>query len=112
MDFKFYVELPRTFGKEGGQVLTPRPAKALPSKPKEEVLFFLKFYDPVKNEIAFTGSLRVQKNQTVSDLVKYCNRLSGLDADTPLDLFEEIRADPVDIRALDYRLFNCPYLLS
>ena len=102
MDFKFYVELPRQFPKEGGQVLAPQKS-LLPYSPKTEILLFFKFYDPSKNTISFTGSLIVRKDQIISDLAKYCNRLSGLDANTPLDFYEEVRADPADIRPLDPR---------
>lgn len=103
MDFKLYVQLPRTFSKEGvGQILAPQ-GQLQPYNPKNEILLFFKFYDPVKNAIELVGSLIVGKNQTVSELARYCHRFSGLATDTPLDFYDEIRADPVIVKQLDPR---------
>jgi ubiquitin carboxyl-terminal hydrolase 7 len=102
MDFKLYVQLPRVFAKEGGQILSPQATLSSYS-PRSDIFLFFKFYDPVKNAIRFKGSLTVMKSQTVTDLSKYCCRMSGLAADTPLDFYEEIRSDPVTVRPLGPR---------
>jgi len=76
---------------EFGQDLQPIPP---PVKSKEEILLFLKCYDPLKEELRYVGRLFVKANGKPVEILTKLNELAGFSPDEEIELFEEIKFEP------------------
>ena len=80
------------------------PQNPLPSyDATTKILLFFKHFDQVKSIMRFVGSVIVRKDQTFSELIRYCNCFCGLDTETSMTLYEEVRVgpgSPVELRPI------------
>ncbi|KAL6845478.1 hypothetical protein ACP4OV_024973 [Aristida adscensionis] len=67
---------------------------APPVKTKEDILLFLKFYDPFKEELRYAGRLFVKASEKPSDIVQRLNEIAGFLPDEDIELYEEIKFEP------------------
>ncbi|XP_062207010.1 ubiquitin C-terminal hydrolase 13-like isoform X2 [Phragmites australis] len=67
---------------------------APPVKTREDILLFLKLYDPEKEELRYVGKLIVKASGTPSDIVKRLNLIAGFPPDEDIELYEEIKFEP------------------
>ncbi|KAG5533015.1 hypothetical protein RHGRI_027303 [Rhododendron griersonianum] len=84
-ELKLFLEV------EFGQDLQPIPP---PVKSKEEILIFLKCYDPLKEELRYVGRLFVKANGKPAEVLTKLNELAGFATDEEIELFEEIKFEP------------------
>ncbi|KAH7839731.1 hypothetical protein Vadar_007982 [Vaccinium darrowii] len=84
-ELKLFLEV------EFGQDLQPIPP---PVKSKEEILLFLKCYDPLKEELRYVGRLFVKANGKPVEVLTKLNELAGFSPDEEIELFEEIKFEP------------------
>lgn len=64
-----------------------------------KIHLFIKYFDPVTDEVRGLTYITVSKDTVVSDLFAPINRLLQFDPDTPLQIFEEVshtRIEPID----------------
>jgi len=60
-------------------------------------LVFLKYYDPLTNNMEFVGNYIIDKKEKkFSEMVPDFNEMKGFPRDTPLKLFEEIKPDMIE----------------
>ncbi|KAI8539604.1 hypothetical protein RHMOL_Rhmol09G0196000 [Rhododendron molle] len=78
-ELKLFLEV------EFGQDLQPVPP---PVKSKEEILIFLKCYDPLKEELRYVGRLFVKANGKPAEVLTKLNELAGFATDEEIELFE------------------------
>ncbi|XP_058183377.1 ubiquitin C-terminal hydrolase 12-like isoform X4 [Rhododendron vialii] len=81
-ELKLFLEV------EFGQPIPP------PVKSKEEILIFLKCYDPLKEELRYVGRLFVKANGKPAEVLTKLNELAGFATDEEIELFEEIKFEP------------------
>ncbi|KAL6614421.1 hypothetical protein ACP70R_036691 [Stipagrostis hirtigluma subsp. patula] len=67
---------------------------APPIKTKEDILLFLKFYDPEKEELRYVGKLLVKASGKPSDIVQRLNEIAGFPPDEDIELYEEVKFEP------------------
>ncbi|KAF9182032.1 hypothetical protein BGZ51_005004 [Haplosporangium sp. Z 767] len=87
-DLKCYVEL---MDKPSG----PPNAKAAQNA-NDNIMIFIKYYDPFTSTMEGIGKLVVQKNAKVGDIIGTLNEKKGFPANTPLKLFEEIKPTMIE----------------
>jgi ubiquitin carboxyl-terminal hydrolase 7 len=68
---------------------------APPVRTKEDILLFLKLYDPEKEELRYVGELFVKASEKSSDVVQRLNEIAGFPPDEDIELNEEIKFDPI-----------------
>lgn len=82
------------------QRLTSNKIEVTPADFKEtDIYLFIKYFDPVTDEVRGLTYLRVPKDTVVSNLIAPINRLLQFDPQTPLKFFEEVsqtRIESVD----------------
>ncbi|XP_055811371.1 ubiquitin C-terminal hydrolase 12-like isoform X2 [Solanum dulcamara] len=61
---------------------------------REEILLFLKLYDPLKETIRYVGRLSVRGSGKPLDIKTKLKELAGFSPDEEIELFEEIRFEP------------------
>ncbi|XP_059665782.1 ubiquitin C-terminal hydrolase 12-like isoform X2 [Cornus florida] len=84
-ELKLFLEV------ELGQDLRPVPP---PVKTKEEILFFFKLYDPLKEELRYVGRLFLKGSGKPVEILTKLNELAGFAPDEEIDLYEEIKFEP------------------
>ncbi|KAG4397296.1 hypothetical protein AAZX31_10G113800 [Glycine max] len=82
---KLFLEL------EMGQDLRPIPP---PEKSKENLLLFLKLYEPSNEKLRYVGRLFVNSSGKPEDILVKLNEMAGYDPDQDIDMFEEIKFVP------------------
>ncbi|KAL3338231.1 hypothetical protein AABB24_030400 [Solanum stoloniferum] len=71
-----------------------RPLYPLGKTTREEILLFLKFYDPLKERIRYVGRLFVKESGKPLEILAKLNELAGFLPDEEIELFEEIKFEP------------------
>ncbi|KAF7131994.1 hypothetical protein RHSIM_Rhsim09G0140000 [Rhododendron simsii] len=94
-ELKLFLEV------EFGQDLQPVPP---PVKSKEEILIFLKCYDPLKEELRYVGRLFVKANGKPAEVLTKLNELAGFATDEEIELFEVSDVIIVGFSLLGHRL--------
>ncbi|KAF3653644.1 Ubiquitin carboxyl-terminal hydrolase 12 [Capsicum annuum] len=61
---------------------------------REEILLFLKLYDPLKERIRYVGRLFVKGSGKPLEILAKLNELAGFSSDEEIELFEEIKFEP------------------
>ncbi|OIW16247.1 hypothetical protein TanjilG_18962 [Lupinus angustifolius] len=67
---------------------------APPEKTKDDILLFIKLYDPVKEELRYVGRRFVKSTGKPSEIIKMLNEMAGYDPDEEIGLYEEIKFEP------------------
>ncbi|XP_062098921.1 uncharacterized protein LOC133804815 [Humulus lupulus] len=67
---------------------------APPQKTEEDILLFIKLYDPWKEELRYVGRLFVKSGGKPNGIVKILNKMAGFNINEEIILFEEIRFEP------------------
>ncbi|KAI3520600.1 hypothetical protein L1887_10050 [Cichorium endivia] len=62
-----------------------------PSKSEEDILVFLKLYDPEKAQLRYVGSLLVRSCQRPIEIISKLNENAGFSPDEEIELYEEIK---------------------
>ncbi|XP_024515070.1 ubiquitin carboxyl-terminal hydrolase 12 [Selaginella moellendorffii] len=70
------------------------PSLLVLEKAKDEILLFLKFYDPEQTELRYVGKLFVKQGGKPADILEKLNELAGFAANTEVQIFEEIKFEP------------------
>ncbi|KAI3722123.1 hypothetical protein L2E82_33151 [Cichorium intybus] len=63
----------------------------LPSKSEEDILVFLKLYDPEKAQLRYVGSLLVRSCQRPTEIISKLNEKAVFSPDEEIELYEEIK---------------------
>ncbi|KAM3236725.1 hypothetical protein P3L10_016762 [Capsicum annuum] len=61
---------------------------------KEDILLFLKLYDPLKERIRYVGRIFVKRSGKPMEILAKLNELAGFSSDEEIELFEEIKFEP------------------
>ncbi|XP_042416954.1 ubiquitin C-terminal hydrolase 13-like isoform X4 [Zingiber officinale] len=78
---------------------------ALPSKTKEDILLFFKFYDPDKEDLRFAGRLFVKALGKPTEILSKLTEMAGFPPNEEIELYEEIKFEPkVMCEHIDMRL--------
>ncbi|XP_048426479.1 ubiquitin C-terminal hydrolase 12-like [Pyrus x bretschneideri] len=85
-ELKLFLEV------EFGPNLRPIPP---PEKTNEDILLFLKLYEPEKQELRFVGRLFVKSSSRPVDILAKLNQFAGFPLDEELEIYEEIKFEPV-----------------
>jgi ubiquitin carboxyl-terminal hydrolase 7 len=64
---------------------------------KDDVLLFFKYYEPENGSITFVGTWLAKQRQTAGELVPIFNEIMGIDPNTPMLVFEEVKIDMVEL---------------
>ncbi|CAL0307513.1 unnamed protein product [Lupinus luteus] len=67
---------------------------APPEKTKDDILLFIKLYDPEKEELRYVGRRFVKSTGKPSEIIKMLNEMAGYDPDEEIGLYEEIKFEP------------------
>ncbi|XP_058749061.1 ubiquitin C-terminal hydrolase 13-like isoform X2 [Vicia villosa] len=62
----------------------------------DDILLFFKLYDPEIEELRYAGRLFVNPCDKLSEILTRLNILAGYDPNEEIELYEEIRCEPVD----------------
>lgn len=104
MDLRLYMETP--WPDAGAPVSQPKP---------NDILMFLKYYDPLKEELRFCGHMYVDKTLMVRNLHPLLRLYAELPEDVPLEVYEEVKSEPtiiVDMLNPDQQLQKQPAQLE
>ncbi|GJN17517.1 hypothetical protein PR202_gb04593 [Eleusine coracana subsp. coracana] len=86
-EVRLYLEV--HYGQDAKPMVLP-----LPVRTKEDILLFLKLYNPEKEELRFFGKLFVKASEKPSDIVQRLNEIAGFPPDEDIELYEEVKFDP------------------
>ncbi|GJM92994.1 hypothetical protein PR202_ga09505 [Eleusine coracana subsp. coracana] len=86
-EVRLYLEV--HYGQDAKPIVLP-----LPVRTKEDILLFLKLYNPEKEELRFFGKLFVKASEKPSDIVQRLNGIAGFPPDEDIELYEEVKFDP------------------
>ncbi|XP_049354814.1 ubiquitin C-terminal hydrolase 12-like [Solanum verrucosum] len=85
-----------------------RPLHPAGKKTREEILLFLKLYDPLKETIRYVGHLFVKGSGKPLEIKTKLKELAGFSPDEEIELFEEIKFEPsVMCEKIDSMLSFC-----
>ncbi|CAI5502911.1 unnamed protein product [Closterium sp. Naga37s-1] len=79
---------------EGSPTPPNRPVAPLHERAKDDILLFLKFYNPLTETLRYVGRLFVKLGQTPADVRGKINEMCGLSFTDDILLFEEIKFEP------------------
>ncbi|XP_057507402.1 ubiquitin C-terminal hydrolase 13-like isoform X2 [Actinidia eriantha] len=65
-----------------------------PDKTKDDILLFLKQYDPEKEEMRYVGRLFAKATGKPTEILTKLNEMAGYAPDEEIDLYEEIKFEP------------------
>ncbi|KAH7420842.1 hypothetical protein KP509_13G025300 [Ceratopteris richardii] len=85
-DLKLFLEVNRS----KDQKLPQRP----PDKARDDILLFIKLYDPIKEEFRYVGRTFVKANGKPREILEELNEMAGFAPNQEIDLYEEIKFDP------------------
>ncbi|XP_024443312.2 ubiquitin C-terminal hydrolase 12 isoform X2 [Populus trichocarpa] len=67
---------------------------APPEKTKEDILLFIKLYDPEKQELRYVGRLFVKNSSKPIEILAKLNQMAGFASEEEIELYEEIKFEP------------------
>eukprot|EP00258_Populus_trichocarpa_P027292 XP_024443311.1 ubiquitin carboxyl-terminal hydrolase 12 isoform X1 [Populus trichocarpa] len=67
---------------------------APPEKTKEDILLFVKLYDPEKQELRYVGRLFVKNSSKPIEILAKLNQMAGFASEEEIELYEEIKFEP------------------
>ncbi|KAG0307057.1 hypothetical protein BGZ98_001151 [Dissophora globulifera] len=91
-DLKLYIEFPDKTTK----AVNGKASWFQSDNQNDEMMIFIKYYDPFTSTLEGVGSLRVFKHAKVSDILGQLTEKKGFPANTPLKLFEEIKPTMIE----------------
>ncbi|CAH1438039.1 unnamed protein product [Lactuca virosa] len=65
-----------------------------PDKSKQDILVFVKLYDPEKEELRYVGRFFVKSCGKPTEIISKLNERAGFSPDEEIELYEEIRSEP------------------
>ncbi|KAI8150412.1 cysteine proteinase [Fennellomyces sp. T-0311] len=90
-NLRLYVESASLYDMDGRPYFPPPP-----SNTAQEVLVFIKLFDPVAQRICGIGKLYVPLAGKVGSILDQLNEMAGFERGTPLSLYEEIKPTMID----------------
>ncbi|CAI9095951.1 OLC1v1031998C1 [Oldenlandia corymbosa var. corymbosa] len=85
------IELDLFLEVEYNHDLIPLPP---PERTSEDILIFLKFYDPEKKELRYVGRLFVKSYECPDEIMEKLNELAGSSIEEDIEIFEERQFKP------------------
>eukprot|EP00210_Caulerpa_lentillifera_P006758 g6458.t1 len=89
MTIKLFLESPSESTLSGGMV-----GGALRAIPRNELLIFMKYYDPVRRKLSYLGHLFVEKDCPFRLIFERAKKMAGLKTEEEVIGFEEVKHSP------------------
>eukprot|EP00210_Caulerpa_lentillifera_P006772 g6471.t1 len=89
MTIKLFLESPSESALNGGMA-----GGALRAIPKNELIIFMKYYDPVCRKLSYLGHMFVEKNCPFRLIFERAKKMAGLKTEEDVICFEEVKHSP------------------